>query len=309
LRAGQSETDAAWQDLLASHRLARLVSRGGTLIDLLVGIAIDGLAFKADLAFLDHTNPNAKQLRSCLRELQALPRFDITAPIDLGERFTVLETILLIDRHGMKYLEALAGGTREKSNLIAESVLDDIDWDPAFQIANRMFDRIVTILRVKERAEREKKLDRLDTELKALKANLAEGLGPQLLVGSPKEKGEMMGNVLTCLLLPAFQKVHQSAERARQIQDNVLLAFALAQYQRDQGSYPKELAMLTPKYLNEIPKDLFSGKALAYRPQENGYFLYSVGVNGKDEQGRGAEDNPPGDDLSVRMPLPPLPRK
>jgi hypothetical protein len=62
--------------------------------------------------------------------------------------------------------------------------------------------------------------------------------------------------------------------------------------------------MLTPKYLAQVPRDLFSGKPLIYRPAGNGYLLYSVGVNGKDEGGRSSDDEPAGDDLSVRMPLP-----
>jgi hypothetical protein len=61
--------------------------------------------------------------------------------------------------------------------------------------------------------------------------------------------------------------------------------------------------------VKEIPPDLFSGKPLIFRPSENGYLLYSVGVNGKDEGGRGEEDMAPGDDLSVRMPQPDLPRE
>ena len=59
----------------------------------------------------------------------------------------------------------------------------------------------------------------------------------------------------------------------------------------------------------KIPGDLFSGTALIYRPTENGYLLYSVGVNGKDEEGRSHSDEPPGDDIVVRMPLPPLKEK
>jgi hypothetical protein len=58
-----------------------------------------------------------------------------------------------------------------------------------------------------------------------------------------------------------------------------------------------------------VPTDLYSGKALIYRPSENGYLLYSVGVNGLDEQGRGRDDTPPGDDPSIRMPPRELQRK
>ena len=34
--------------------------------------------------------------------------------------------------------------------------------------------------------------------------------------------------------------------------------------------------------------------------------FYSVGVNGKDDGGRKIDDDPPGDDLPVSMPLPAL---
>ena len=64
-----------------------------------------------------------------------------------------------------------------------------------------------------------------------------------------------------------------------------------------------------PGYLVEVPVDIYSGKALVYRPSENEYLLYSVGVNGMDEGGNGMDDQPHGDDLCIRMPLPELKRK
>ena len=67
---------------------------------------------------------------------------------------------------------------------------------------------------------------------------------------------------------------------------------------------PREIGRTGPQVPGGVPGDLFSGKALVYRPTENGYLLYSVGVNGKDDGGRSADDEPPGDDLHVRMPLP-----
>jgi hypothetical protein len=61
---------------------------------------------------------------------------------------------------------------------------------------------------------------------------------------------------------------------------------------------------LAPKYLKEIPIDLFSGKPLIFHSFPSGYTLYSVGVNGKDDGGQGYNDNPRGDDIVIRMPLP-----
>jgi len=64
------------------------------------------------------------------------------------------------------------------------------------------------------------------------------------------------------------------------------IALALAAHHRDRGRYPAKLNDLAPKYLPAIPDDLFSGKPLIYRLTDNGYLLYSVGVNGRDDNGR-----------------------
>jgi hypothetical protein len=84
------------------------------------------------------------------------------------------------------------------------------------------------------------------------------------------------------------------------------LAFALAEYRADHGSYPVKLADLSPKYVAKMPKDLFNDAELHYRLEGNGYLLYSVGANGEDDGGTGLDetkaDGRPGDDLVVRVP-------
>src|SRR5262249_38152935 len=107
----------------------------------------------------------------------------------------------------------------------------------------------------------------------------------------------------------AARKVQGACDRAEQAQRNLHVAFALAAYHADHGRYPAKLDDLTPKYLAEVPGDLFSGKALVYRPEAKGYLFYSVGVNGKADGGGWYDADRPGDDPGVRMPLPQLKRK
>ena len=61
-----------------------------------------------------------------------------------------------------------------------------------------------------------------------------------------------------------------------------------------------------PKYISEVPKDIFTEGELHYTVQGDGYLLYSVGVNGKDDGGKSPEDAEDGsrewDDITVRMP-------
>jgi hypothetical protein len=319
LRISEKRYDDAWQDLLACHRLGRLVGRGGTLIEALVGIALDRMASDADLAFLDAGQFDAKKVKACLRDLQALPPLPSMADkLDLTERFWALEIVMLVDRDGIAYLETVTGGNAKQDPvgaILGTWITTDVQWDPALRNMNKVYDRMSAAMRVKDRTDRNLDLQQLHDEIRALKVTLTDAKGIAKTIFNSKSiseaKGKYIGDVMICLLTPATMKVQQASDRAEQTQRNARLAFALAAYKADEKRYPKTLDALAPKYLPAIPGDLFSGKALVYRPAEkgDGYLLYSVGVNGKDEEGRSYDDNPRGDDLPVRMPLPKLREK
>ncbi len=309
----EGRTEEAWQDLLVCHRLGRLIARGGTLIELLVGIAIDMMASHGDVAFLDYAKPTSTQLSACFDDLRNLPPMpDVSDKIDQCERLFFLDTMLLTARHGMTFLESFSNEnntTPQSGKFGSELFTWSVNWDPALTNANRWFDRDVAALRIKERDARVKELAAIAQELKSLKPRVGNtGILVKPFM-SPKGRGEMIGNIMISLMTPAFEKLQNAAERCAQGQRNLHLAFALAAYQRDHGRYPANLDELAPKYLKQIPDDLFSGKPLIYRPNDNGYLLYSVGVNGIDEDGNGYDDEPRGDDLSVRMPVPKPRRK
>jgi hypothetical protein len=121
---------------------------------------------------------------------------------------------------------------------------------------------------------------------------------------APKSRGELSGDLIIALLHPGFAKVLDKADDCEQSNRNLILAFALAAYHADNGRYPAKLDELVPKYFERIPDDVFSGKPLIYRLEGAGYLLYSVGQDGKDDNGHGYDDEPRGDDIAVRMPVP-----
>jgi hypothetical protein len=310
LRTSEGKFDEAWQDLMACHRLGRHLSRGATLIEALVGVAIDAVASNAELAYLERAPLTSKQVMERLKDLQGLPPMSPMADkIDLGERTFYLDSLQHI-RRGNFGLDGLANGQNKKPTAEELQALDRIDWEPALRNGNQWYDRMAAALRVKDRAGREKELDKIEEELKALqKANAGLGNIGQLLQDKDKTAkavGKAIGDVLIGLLIPAVRKVQGAFDRAEQTQRNLHLAFALAAFRLDTGRYPAKLEELAPKYLAAVPGDVFSGGALVYRPMDKGYLLYSVGANGKDEEGRWYDDDPRGDDPRVRMPLPEL---
>ncbi|HTU19512.1 MAG TPA: hypothetical protein VMG10_15735 [Gemmataceae bacterium] len=315
---GEGRSKDAWQDLLACHRLGRLVAHGGTLIEALVGIAIDAVAGRADLVFLAKADLKTEQIRACLQDLRKLPPMPpIADKVDLGERFMFLDIVMMVDRGGLQVMEALSGGTPKEPDTLTKImqffIQNNLDWDPALRNANRWYDRLAKAMRGKDRATRVKELNKLETELKELKVKTQKSMGSLFAILPTKRNremiGEQVGNILISLLLPAVSKVQAAHDRCEQLQTNLYVAFALAAYQHDHNRYPKELEALAPKYLDRIPNDTFSGKPLIYRPAANGYLLYSLGVNGRDEEGHSWDDDPRGDDLTVRMPPPKPERK
>jgi hypothetical protein len=306
-RVGEGNYKAAWQDLLACHRLGRLIARGGTMIEYLVGVVVDGIASYRDQVFLARAKLDKKQIMRCLRDLQSLPPMPAIADqVDLGERFIQLATITWMERNLHEKTAPPPGAkVDELSRAKFKREMDGIDFDAEMRTANRWFSRLAAALRLKNRAARESQLDQLRKELDQLVDAAARAKAANKGAAA-KATGERIAEIHVSLFIPSVRKVQQAADRTEQIHRNLHVAFALAAYHSDHGRYPKTLDKLAPKYLKQVPLDLFSDKALIYRPRADGYLLYSVGVNGRDEQGRSYEDDPPGDDLPVRMPLPKL---
>jgi hypothetical protein len=314
LRVSESRFDEAWQDLQACHRLGRLVFHGGTIMDHLAANFIESIAIGGDLVALDRSKLNSKQIMQYLDDLQSLPpKVSLADTLDVGDRLSFLDEIMWLDRGGAEYWLGLAkkkdGGPIQPAG---KDAVPSINWDAALRGINDLCDKMAGAMRVKDRSAREKELEKIIKQIKApntdaivpMEQEFAEAL---LLPGaSPEMRGKAIGDLLVRWLGAGLIVPQKAVDRLEQNQRNLHLAFALAGYQRDHGNYPKKLEDLAPKYLATIPQDLFTGKALVYQPSANGYLLYSFGVNGRDDQGRGYDDDPPGDDLSVRMPLPML---
>jgi hypothetical protein len=55
-----------------------------------------------------------------------------------------------------------------------------------------------------------------------------------------------------------------------------------------------------PQYLDEVPKNVFTGGRLRYERTGEDYLLYSVGPNREDDRGHTRDSEPPADDVAIR---------
>jgi hypothetical protein len=68
-------------------------------------------------------------------------------------------------------------------------------------------------------------------------------------------------------------------------------ALAIELYRRNNGRTPESLQQLVPEYLSHVPIDPFDGSPLRYKRFKNGYVVYSVSRDGRDDGGEQDEES------------------
>ncbi len=66
---------------------------------------------------------------------------------------------------------------------------------------------------------------------------------------------------------------------------NAYAALAAERFRLARGRWPETLDELVPAYLDAVPEDPFDGKPLRYRRRPDGFTVYSIGENGRDDGG------------------------
>ena len=299
-----SQVDA-WRDLMTIHRLGRLVGQGPTVIEYLVGIAIESIAINAELQFLSETKPSAKMLKLYRKQLDRLPARALVADkLDVGERACFLDCAHRMAR-GQMNLKEIADGVENNSLVekLAEGlIVQAVDWDEVLKSANQCFDRLTEIGRKPDYPERVAAMKSFEQDVQKLAEQRRGPLALLPLLGGKPAITQAMSDTLISLLLPSVTQVHVAEGRILQRMHNLELALAMAAWRSEQDSYPENLDKLAPQYMAEVPKDLFNGQPLKYERKEDGYRFYSVGNNTQDDEGRSFDEG--ADDLVVRMPVP-----
>jgi hypothetical protein len=88
------------------------------------------------------------------------------------------------------------------------------------------------------------------------------------------------------LLLPAYDGLRINVATDQGKRDGTLIGIALELYHRKHGTWPRLLAELSPRWLPQLPVDLINGGPLGYRILGGRPIVYSLGVDGDDDDGR-----------------------
>jgi hypothetical protein len=323
LQLNDGKCEAAWEDLLTCHRLARLAGQGPTVMDAFLAFSREESACAGDQALLQHDYLTATQVAKMREDLNRLPPMpNMADKVDVAERFTYLNTVSDYSRQGAASLAGfiapevieIASETKRLKNtidsLIRYSDRTAIDWDFILRMGNGWYDRIADAYRKPTRAEQKKALGKIEEDIRKLKkmAEDAQSLDESMRNNPGKAFSERFSEVILTMFLPQISSYLHIEDRWIMRFELDKLGFALAAYRADHGAYPAKLADLAPNYVAEVPKDIFNNSELHYRLEGKGYLLYSVGVNGKDDGAKSCENRKnvveDWDDIVVRVPAP-----
>ncbi len=307
----QDDITAATEDLLVCHRFGRQIGEGPTIIEALVGIAIDSIAAHASHSLIANPDLSADQLAAYRKELNSLPALPrMVEKIDLAERCLSLDAIQLLATQGPKGLQIIGNGAADEGlagNIVEFFMKRGVDWNLVLIRFNKLYDRLTTLMKIENRATREAAINAFNEELKQNRGEI-QNLNPlQMLFGKGIRAGvtEGMSVILESLLVPAILQAGHAEERQTMKMQVTQIGFAIAGYQREHGEYPQTLADLKPKFLKDVWTDLYTGEPLIYKRTDDGFLLYSVGENQTDDNGESDYSAiQTKDDLAVQVPLP-----
>jgi hypothetical protein len=307
LRLGDGKVDEAWADLVTCHRFAKLLADdSATVIQAIIAETVMIAVCAGDQALLQHVNLTASQIEKMRRDLAKLtPEPKLAEIMGVGERFLILEWVAITAREGPLAKSAL--GDAVESLLIAVG-RPTVKWDVVLRTCNQWYDRVADAGRRATLAEQKRAFDNIfDCDLGTEVAAASNGTSVRAARSAGRrDVSRQIGVILITLDLHTIMVAENAAFRPAMQFKLTKLAFTLAAYRADHGAYPARLAALVPKYVAAVPKDVFDNDAdLHYAREGDGYLLYSVGINGKDDGGKDYDDRKSGedwDDLVVRMP-------
>jgi len=300
-RRRNGDQHGAWTDVLTAHRLARLLGQSPMLIDRLAAFGMESVPAKTGIALATQAPLGFQEARKVLTEVDSLsPCGSAADAIDRSDRFMVLDTIMMLSR-GQRI------GALEKSRHSLRTVRN-LDWNEMLRQVNRWYDRTAKALATPRLAGRAEAVAQLSDQARQVNARLhSKAYWAKVAffkVGGWPFRSALSKEVVDILLWmmwPTLSRVCELQDEATMVHRIETTALALACFRAEHGHWPSSLSELSPAFLKAVPMDVFSRDTLVYQASDQGYLLYSVGINGRDDGGI-RDQKADKDDIAAQVP-------
>lgn len=291
----KQQTRRAIRDVFSMLRLARHQgAHAGSLTEHLRALAIERRGFDVLAEIIGHGAPSAPDALWMEWAWTSLPRPKGLARIfDSGERIFNLALITAVWRR-LNTVQSSDSSPIEMGAGLPTVHPGDYNPNPALRRINDFWDNVARLGRIKDYSKYQtvhrKLVDpvKFDVDVswyRSWQGKLALAIG-----SSRMQRGLMTrlaNHFLLLHLIPSVDNAYRTYWRTRMHRDLARLAIALGGYRAEHGQYPKELAALSPEWLNPVPKDLFVDEPVRYdRRGPGAVVIYSVGPDQKDNGGK-----------------------
>jgi len=274
----RGETALALDDCLAVARAGSHWQGSGTLVEQLVGLVISRTGYEEILqiaATKDISAADLKQLQQQLTQIYpgGYPLMNVE-----GERLVFWDMVQhtftdggpggghLIPRR-LLYLDDVADIGLDSDELILSTAVGMIHArrDQTIRIGNEIYDRLSGI-----------------SKMTPYKRKINEVIdGEDIISALP-----MFRYSLIRAFIPSLSRACEYAYRGRALHEATVTVLVLKRWRLEKGQYPLSLSeLVTAGYLEQVPMDPYSDKALVYKKTDDSFVLYSLGPDFDDDGG------------------------
>jgi hypothetical protein len=289
-RARENRLEEAFDDIKSCYRLGRHLKGDTSLIEQLVGIAIQGLALQELRSILSQNCPDSALLAKLEQNFEQMTTngdFTISLKAEKLCMYDEIQRCFTADRIGGGHL--YFPRIREISKLAGESFLSKNRDDTFGKIFRGWLNVIFTH---PNKQKTLKSINELydDYEKEASKTPVQRHAEK---TQREKEFNKLVSNNLFIgTLCPGLEKVVEINHRLPTDVRATQIIIAVLRYRQNKGRLPENLEQLvTTGYLEKLPIDPFGDKPFVYKRTGDNFLLYSIGSNFTDDGGEVARDD------------------
>ena len=275
LRLQQGNIDASIKDVEANFRLAEFVSRGPTITEGIIGVAIASQAHDCAMQIAIHEKTSREQLEELQQQLENVKPFEGFANrIDRADRYMALDVVKLAGRGDLQGF-----GVVQNESWSASLLRGLADPESACKVINDQFDMSVEFMRSRNGMNAEQREASSEDLYARMRQQQRELINPwnlaRMVVGGRKGKGRWVGFLLADILTPSLTILEDSQIRANAKLDMARLGVAVCRFKKANGKYPESLDQLVPKFVESLPVDVSTDRPLVYDLTEDGFWIHS----------------------------------
>jgi len=277
--AAKGYSEEAFSDLLIGYRFSKHLSGTKTLIEQLVGLAIESLLAETGLQIIDNTKEelDPKVLKRFQENLQSLS-FEKSLLDLTGEKLNFHEAIQMTftdDGKGDGYIPQVS----------VEQMADPPPYLRALSMESMSDDQKKSWAKLR-RQETAEQADNVFEYLNSMRHKTPAQLNNEG-INLQKAIAEMTNsNPLILLLMPAIDRCLQISHRSRAEINGLIATLALFRYKADKGIFPDTLQeLISAKYIERLAIDPYSNATMVYKRIGNNFALYSLGADFDDDGG------------------------